>query len=271
MDTGKLKNIIILALLLLDLTLGGLLAADRMHQRSYQKTAEAAFTQTLEQRGVQLKTEILPEESLRVWNLSRDSQKEAAVAAALLGETDCQEKGGSIFRYTGEKGTAEFRGTGDFEVDFTPTRVCKAGGEGDMVRQLLEQLGVSADSSQIRQETVGQETAITALCSWQGDPVWACQVRFFFREDGLYRIDGQRLFDTTAGETGDAISAMTAVLYFVNSEYGGQIHEITGVQAGYAASVPTSGSCVLQPTWRLDTDGGSFSVNAVTGRTEKIE
>lgn len=271
MDTGKLKNIMILALVLFDLALGGLLVKDQIHQRRYQKTAETAFVQTLEQRGVRLETESLPTESLRVWNLSRDSQKEATVAMALLGKTECQEKGGSIFRYTGEKGTAEFRGTGDFEVNFTPTRVCKAGGEGDMVRQLLEQLNVSADSSWIRQETVGQETAITALCSWQGNPAWACQVRFFFREDGLYRIDGQRLFDTATGEAGDTISAMTAVLYFVNSEYGGQISKITSVQAGYATSVPTSGNCVLQPTWRLDTDDGNFYVNAVTGRTEKIE
>jgi hypothetical protein len=270
MDQGKIKNWILLVLLLLDLALGALLLAGAAERANYRRLGEESLFAVLRQRGLTPGEALeLPDTSPKSWHLERSLQTEETLAARLLGTATARDQGGNIYTYTGENGTASFRGTGEFEIDFT--RPLDPGrNAGDLVLRTLERLGLDAREEDLSVQTAEEGQVYTALCRWQEAVVWNCRVRFTFTEAGLVRISGQRLFDTAGEETDTAYSAYTAVLCFLDSEFAGQAGTLEAILPGYTMSVPMSGSCTLQPVWVLETDAGRFQVNAVTGRTEQL-
>lgn len=270
MDRGKIKNWILLVLLLLDLALGALLLAGATEQASYRKLGEESLFEVLRQRGLTPGEALeLPESSPGSWHLERSLQAEETLASRLLGAVTAQNQGGNIYTYTGENGSASFRGTGEFEIQFTDP-LEPGGNPRRLVLQTLESLGLDAREEDLSVRDTAEGEVYTALCRWQEALVWNCRVRFTFTEAGLAWISGQRLFDTAGEETAGAYSANTAVLCFLDSEYAGMAGTLEAILPGYTMSVPMSGSCTLQPVWVLQTDAGYFQVNAVTGRTERL-
>lgn len=269
MDTGKIKNIIILVLLMLNAALGTLLVTDKLAQSRFYREAEENFFLSLEQRGlVAGETLNLPEEMPRAWSLERDIQAEERMAVAFLGTVRGEDQGGNAYYYEGRGGVASFRGTGEFE--FVLDSGERGSGSRDVVLQALRKLGLEADAADFVVQPGTEGDIVDVICRWQGSPVWNCRVRFFFRGEILWRISGQRMFDTATVEPGDCFSATQAVLRFLESDGAAAAAVLESVTQGYTMSVLSSGSCRLQPVWLLETDAGRFQVNAVTGLTEQL-
>ena len=270
MERGKIKNWILLVLLLLDLALGALLLAGAVEKASYRRLGEEQLFAVLRQRGLTPGEDLeLPEAGSGSWHLERDLQTEETLASRLLGAVETRDQGSNTYTYIGEKGSASFRGTGEFEVRFEKP-LDPGRNPGALVVQTLERLGLDAGEEDLAVRETGAGREYTALCRWQGAAVWNCRVRLTFTEEGLTEVSGQRLFDT-AGETAEnSYSAYTAVLCFLDSEFAGNAGTLEAILPGYTLSVPMSGSCTLQPVWILETDAGRFQVNAVTGRTEQL-
>ena len=270
MERSKIKNWILLVLLLLDLALGALLLTGAAERAGYQRLGEESLFSVLRQRGLRPGEDLeLPETSPKSWNLERSLQTEEALVSRLLGQVTVQDQGGNIYAYTGENGSASFRGTGEFEVQFhTPL---ESGRDAeDQALWALERLGLDARAEDLTVRETEEGVVYTALCRWQEDVVWNCRVRLTFAEGRLSRISGQRLFDTAEETAESAYSAYTAVLCFLDSEFAGNAGTLEAILPGYTLSVPMSGSCTLLPVWVLETDAGRFQVNAVTGRTEQL-
>ena len=270
MERGKIKNWILLVLLLLDLALGALLLTGAAEEAGYRRLGEESLFSVLRQRGLDPGKDLeLPEAGAGTWHLERSLQTEEALASRLLGQVETLDQGGNIYVYTGERGSASFRGTGEFALHFEKP-LDPGRDPGALVVQTLERLGMDAreEDLAVRETEEGQE--YTALCRWQGAVVWNCRVRFLFTEAGLAEVSGLRLFDVSGEEGDGAYSAYTAVLCFLDSEFAGTAGTLEAILPGYTLSVPMSGSCTLQPVWILETDAGRFQVNAVTGRTEQL-
>lgn len=163
---------------------------------------------------------------------------------------------------------ASFRGTGEFE--FVLDSGALDGESKDTVLQALRKLELEADAADFNIQSGVEGDVVDVVCCWQGNPVWNCRIRFFFRGETLWRISGQRIFDIAAEETGDCFSATWAVLCFLESDSAGAATVLETVAPGYTMSVLSSGSCRLQPVWLLETDVGQFQINAVTGQTEQL-
>lgn len=268
MDTGKIKNIIILVLLLLNAALGALLLSDKLAQDHFYREAEENFFLALEQRGLAAGTDLsLPDVMPQAWSLERDPAVEQRMAETLLGSVRREDQGGNVYCYEGDTGTASFRGTGEFEFVLELAR--DSGNSRDTVLWILQKLGMEASAADLSVQPGTEGDVVDVICRWQGSQVRNCRVYFYFRGDILWRISGQRMFDIAAEEPGNYLSATRAVLCFLESDMAAA-SVLESVTPGYAMSVLASGSCRLQPVWILETDTGMFQVNAVTGLSEQI-
>ena len=274
MEWSKLKNIIILILLLAN---GFLLVMSGAQQRRTARFQEQALTDTLlllERSGITLEQDSLPSElELVPMTIERDQESEAALAAALLGECSFTDLGSGRCAYQSAQGSAEFRSNGSFSFTF-PDGVQRAeapGGEEDHALAVLEQIDFTGVLVS-REEEDGQIT-LNLRQTWQGLPVFSCQAALEYEDGCLRSIAGQRLMGTPqpAVERSEPISVPTALLRVLNGLNGlGDIcSEITAMTPAYLLASSADATRLI-PAWYVTTDTGSYTLNALTGILDRV-
>ena len=118
MQSWRLKNIIILILVLVNVFLLGSLVVRQTADRSSFRQATAELTALFAADSVTLSPSALSQQTLPEGRtLTRSTELDHKVASFLLGSTAIQtDKGGGILGYTSERGSALFRSSGDFEA-----------------------------------------------------------------------------------------------------------------------------------------------------------
>ena len=114
MEWSKVKNIIILLLLLVNGFLLVLVGMRREETENYQASALAQAVEVLERSGIQVFQEGL-EDAIDMSPLSveRNLEREGALAGALLGETvEPKNQGGGLYAYRGNRGEVSIRAGG---------------------------------------------------------------------------------------------------------------------------------------------------------------
>lgn len=273
MDTGKIKNIIILALVLADLFLLGVVGADRIRsaasRRESLKTAEAV----LADRGI----DILDDSGFRsadaeVRTVSRDLAAELKHVKAVLGDTEAVDQGGSIYYYRGEKGEATFRGTGDFSFLMEEGAVPEGKDGEKTARQFLKTLGLSAGELQTTADT--SAGTLTFVCRAGGTDVLNCTVTFRFVNGSLNVVTGTRPLDgAEADDTQQALSVPTILTRFlaVVDEEGLVCSRITDAELCSLQQITSvSGAGELRPVWRIETDAGTLYIDGLTGERRSL-
>ena len=120
MQWSKLKTIILLMLVGVNLFLLALVGLRAGQGAYYEDETRQTTIQVLERGGITFVPEELPEDiSLPVLALTRNRESEKNVAQALLGTVTQTSESGVRPSYTGPKGTAEFSMNGAFTVTFT--------------------------------------------------------------------------------------------------------------------------------------------------------
>ena len=123
MNTKKIKTIIIIILLLVDIAFGALLITDKTAERRHASRTLADLSEVMEKNGVAFLPESIPENpSLCVLKCGRDLSAEAAIAASLIGECSAQDLGGGLYVYENANGSARFRSNGEFEAVLSDRR-----------------------------------------------------------------------------------------------------------------------------------------------------
>ena len=121
MEWSKLKNVILLMLVCVNLILLLLVGSQASRNFRYQEDTRQAAQAVLEQGGIAFEPERFPDDlSLPVLTVTRDRSDEADVAAALLGQVSLQGQSEVRPRYSGPGGTAEFSMNGSFTVVLQP-------------------------------------------------------------------------------------------------------------------------------------------------------
>ena len=116
MEGAKLKNIVILILILLNAFLLVLSGGRRMQDARTREDARAAAIQVIRQDGVLLDEEIVPEQmALPPMRANRDTTAEKLQAQQLLGgAVETEVRGGEVYRYFNTAGWIQVHGTGQF-------------------------------------------------------------------------------------------------------------------------------------------------------------
>lgn len=275
MSWSKLKNIIILILLLLNLFLLALVGVNRIRSDRYRATALSEAAAVLEANGIQV-PDILPSDmELSSAVSARDLEREEQLAAALLGEdARAEAAGGGLYVYESDIGRASFRSNGELTVEFTAPALFDDGVEhAAHVRQLLERLDLrvwqvdeSGDTVTVLQSVNGAPVFSSGVASSSASPVG---VSFSFDGDGrLLRVSGRLLLgQAQADPDGEPpLSVPTALIGFFGFivENGDVCQAIREMQPAYRVSALTD-PVRLTPVWRITTDTGDYVVDACTG------
>lgn len=267
MDNAKLKNIILIILLLLDLCLASILLSDRMDANRREREIRASVAAILEQNGIGLSQGAsLSAEAPPPCTALRSAEAELALMNRLVGASSAEDMGGNIFFYRGDNGQASVRGTGETDILFSGSAVPLRGSPEKTVEKLLEGTGLVLCGGAVDPETGDHVFSCTA----NGSPVYNASLAFDFSGERLSMISGLKVFDTlTVSEEGTLLDASTAALRFVEivRTEGFICSRLLSADTGYLMTVSVSGEGTLTPVWHMQTDTGELYINALTGRS----
>lgn len=272
MPWSKLKNIIILLLLGVNVCLLALDLSRSVHANRLQARAREDVIAFLRDKGVQVRDELVPSSMELIPQIvQRDTQQEARLAAALLGEdAESEDRGAGVYRYFNEKGSIQFHSSGEFSAQFA-SGAFPAGdaAPSEHARRTLDLLDFQGEL--IASGAAEASQSFTFRQNWQGVPLFNCQATLNYRDGFLVGITGgRRLSGTPQPDRSLAvITVPTALMRFyteMTSTLGDACREITGVTGGYVAAASIAGPVSMAPVWYISTDTGvCYQLDTVTG------
>lgn len=279
MSWSKLKTIIILILLLLNLFLLGLVGFIRLRSARYEASALSEAAAVLELNGIQVQRDGLPESmKLAALTVARDTRQEAALAAALLGgEVESQASGGGLYVYRSPMGEASFRSNGEFSVTFSQSPSVSAPDRSGQVRALLE--GLDLELWQVDEDgaSVTAAQSLNGACVYSGGylPLGQSVLGITFTYDAQGRLasaSGLLLMGASANDPDgrEPLSVPTALIAFFsftvdNGEVCQAIRSMTPVYRASTSADPIR----LTPVWRITTDTGDYFLDAYTAEVTR--
>ena len=260
MNTARLKNIVILILLLANAFLLVLLFSRRAEENAAHERSVAQLTALLNADGIAFDSALLdglPDTVLSV-QPARDLAAEQALAEGIIGSVTSIDSGlnsGScLIRSGGALEAAVSRAVDD------PAEFC-----ADLCVPLgYRTFDVLSD---------GARTVVTASRFVGELEVCNASLTFTFSGSTLTTVTGTFLppIDTSeSGETAfDAVTALVRFLDYRNAS-GAVCTGITWLSAGYLVQSTTSAPLQLVPVLRVDTDVYSYYVNIVSGEVSRV-
>lgn len=274
MDTAKIKNIIILMLMAVNVFLGAALLSDRAQARSARASAWDTAVEAVERVGISVSEDISGGiDTPSVYSLRRNMDSEHEHLTDVLGELSADDLGGNIWFYSSPKGQASVRGTGELDILFSADAFSTGRDAEKAAAKLMKKLGMEPDENSAHSYPVAGGSTVELNCTWQGCRVFNAQMSFTFGEDHLILISGTRLFDMSVQDgAGGVMDELSVLMRFVDvvGEQGFVCSSLSELEAGYVFSVTVSGEGTLTPVWRFGTDTGDVYINALTGNVETV-
>ena len=273
MDGAKIKNFIIIVLLLVNLFLLALVIHDRAADSGIRRQAQADVAAAFESTGIHLTADVPWSAAESPYTLHRVADGEYDMVKAILGKCTVQDLGGNILFYSSQRGEARFRGTGEFQIMPASGEIPISGTPLDTAMDVLKSMGLSADEDSAVIVENGQVTNVTLTCSFRDKRVYNCGVSFVFTTESLLLMDGRRPLDRGAAEEdGTLLDAATVLMRFLaeTREQGLVCSQVEAVELGYVMSASASGEGSMTPFWRIGTDVGEHYINGLTGKSESI-
>ncbi len=270
MQASKIKNVFLLALVLVNVFLLILVIPQIRQTKNSDEKAGQELEQIFQKRGIELDWSVVPRElELYELELDGDSTAEQNAASLLLGSAMLMDEGEGLVSnsYVGQKGAAEFHKSGAFSAVLTEKE--NAGADIAQAGQtLLESMGFSIHGDvTLTRESAGKYL-VTATQSLEGVPVYSSQAILSYDNYCLAEVTGV-WYSTYQGHMGSekCVSAVTALVSFLSSqdELGWLCTSIEEVSQGYIEeATPSLGAARLVPVWKIRTDTGEFYVNGLT-------
>ncbi len=264
MDRYRLKNIIILILVLVNLFLVGSLAIRETSRRSARRTAAEQLVALFAADGIALDPAAVSGETPpAARTLLRDAELERQAAAALLGNhLSRSDQGGGITTYSSSQGAALFRASGSFDASGTLAKTDAV----DFCRAFCKEFRY--EEPVFRMDGAGSGTA-TVTRLYDGFPVFNCTVTFTIENGVLTAVNGTLLPETDAETDPEAqpLSAAAALTAFqqMRRETGAVVSSVTGMDRCFELQSSPAVAMSLVPSWRIVTNTKEYYVNCQTG------
>lgn len=271
MESAKLKNIILIILIVTNVFLLSLMVFQRLESRQYQQKALADAVALLEQRGISVRQEAIPAQDFPApAALTRDQAGEKEVFTALLGEDTVLTQRGLVSLYTGPLGQAEVRGDGSFSVKLEPGAYSMAESSDPanyVLAFLARRMSFGGRLDRVTDDTV------TATQIWDNSPVFSCQVTVTYDQGSLVSVAGTRLVGQPSADVQTSLPLSTATLLvrfragLIDS--GDTCTAVLSATQGYTLSSGADGKLRLTPVLRLETDTNPYILDALTGELHR--
>lgn len=274
MEWRKLKNLIILILLTVNGFLLVLVGIRWEESVRYERSALEQTVQVLERGGIQVDVEaVAAADGLAPMTVERDVEREARLAGVLLDEeVQGDNRGGGLYLYRGGLGEVSLRSGGGLSAEFLRNDHWKTDRPEDHAAALLKKLGV--EGALTEQGNEGEDVVLRFTQSWNGVPVFSCEVEFVYRDGYLTTLRGALLMaaDGTA-EAGQALTLPTALMRFSEElgATGDVCSAIRSMEPGYRGMAQSlSGGARLTPVWLVVTDTANYYLDCVTGALTRV-
>lgn len=270
MERSKLKNIVLLILLLTNLCL--LVFVVNQEWSVYRAEAQARENALgfLRDRGVQVDDEAVPKTmSLLPLVVERDREGEQEAAKALLkGEVTVESRGGEVYRYYNQTGSIQFHSDGSFSAELK-AGAYPLGEDGDgAVLALLETLSFQGEVIAWRPESV------VVRQNWRKIPLFSQQVTAQWNDGSVTALSGgRRLMGTPEeDEARGTLTVASALIHFFNglNGLGDVCSRVDVITQGYVSAVGLNGPATLTPVWQIVTDTGAYQLDLVTGALTRL-
>jgi len=274
-EWSKIKNIILLMLVTVNIFLLVLMVVRQVKSTRYTEDARQSAIEVLKQNGISVDEDQIPwEKSLLPLTMSRDTEEEKNAAAAFLGECTQSSQGG-VYHYNGEKGTMQFSRSGEFSATFFADAYPLNGTK--LEEHALQSLSLIGFQGEIIGE-VSQEGRIlvSARQLYEGVPVYSCIATLIYENDCLVGIsEGSRRLTGTpkTAEGTQSLSMVTVLIRFLEgtNELGDVCTSLESLTAGYTFTPGLADPVTLTPIWHISTDIGEYYLNGITGKLERAE
>lgn len=262
MDRYRLKNIIILILVLVNVFLLGSMAyrttaAHSAHDRALQQLSALFAADGMDLDPAVVSTQTPPPGR----TLSRDTAMERSAAAYLLGGGLVHSERGGVYSYSGSNGAAIFRDSGSFEAAGS---LVAADGES-FCQSFCREFHYRIVSTQL--DSAGSGT-ILAVREFNRLAVYNCEITFTLNRGAVTSVSGT-LLPETSSETAEVepLSALAALTAFqsMRRETGSVASSVTAVYLCYELQSSTALPMTLTPAWCIVTDTVNYYVNCGTG------
>lgn len=270
MEWRKLKNIMLIILLALNLALLGLIGGPRLSAYYRQSQADREAVAFLEQKGIGISADQIPDsQALQPQIAERDLEEEARLAGQLLGEDMIQEaRGGEVYRYSSPLGALQFHSDGSFWAELDENAFPLTGSGQSAALGVLKKLGFTG-------EVIEQGLrSITVRQNWEGASLFQQQATILWNQRGITEIAaGRRLYGTPVRDTGRAcIDRATALIDFYNglNRMGDVCSRVDAITPGYLSAASLDKVMTLSPVWRVSTDTGLYQLDLVSGELERL-
>lgn len=270
MESAKLKNLVILILLITNLLLGLLMVVQGVTSRQRQAQLLQDAVTLLADRGIAADLSDIPQDDFPpVMTVEQDGGWERQMFSALLGEDLTATQRGLVSYYESDLGWAEAREDGSFTVQFATLADGQAayptGGLDHRAHGLDVLKRMSFDAMVLSEN----EDTLEVIQLWNGSPVFSCTAVLRYENSALAEISGTRLMGVPATDPvrSETLSTATLLLRFRSAitDSGDACSAIVKVTQGYVLSSGPSGASRLTPVLRLETDTNPYLVDALTG------
>ena len=274
MEWHRLKNIIIMILLLLNGFLLVLVVSRRSEAARYDREALERTVEALANRGIEVDPDGLSAaDGLLPLSLDRDLEAEQKLARALLGEAvEADNLGGGLYLYRSGLGEVSIRAGGELSAVLADGPAWDAAGPEGHAAALLKTMGVSARLLGTQAE--GDRTVVRFRQLWNKVPVFSCEVELVYENGRLHAVEGTLL---TAGqgtqEAGEVLTLPTALMRFLDrvTATGDVCSAIRSMEAGYRiVSQPLSGGVRLTAVWLVSSNTADYYLDGATGALTRL-
>lgn len=243
MPLSKLKNLMITALVILNLSFLAIIVSNRVETiRSDERTRDALIS-LYSARGVTLSAEIVHDDvSLPSVTLSDPAGEEIEMVRSILGECETSDLGNGIILGDSPSGSAAFHNGGEFHIELSSG---------------IDSGAFSVPGAELQRYGDGYIQYVASF------PVFNCTVSVSGE-----RIAGRLVF--AASESGSStalISSDTALTRFLSlcPDIGEKCTVVDGISAGYYMISSFSGGSKLEPVWCISSDAGNYFISGISG------
>ena len=276
MEWPRLKNIILLILLLVNGFLLVLVGTRYTESVQYERTALELTLVRLEARGIRVEADGLASAGdLAPLTVERDPDRELRLAQALLGGEAVQadNRGGGLYLYQNSGGAVSVRAGGELSAELAGGPGLSAGGNPERhAAGLLKKMGV--DGSQIGVTEEDGWTRVRFRQTRGGRPLFSCEVEFAYSDDTLRSVQGALLATPDgAAEQAQVMTLPTALTRFSEeiTATGDVCSAIQSMEPGWRGTVqPMSGGVRLAPAWLVTTDTAQYYLDCATGALTRL-
>ncbi len=270
MEWSRIKNIILLMLVLTNIILLVLVALPQAQTELSGDQARLSALSILESRGITVDSQLIPMEITHQSQIViPDRTQESILATELLGEVSMVDLGGEVYRYEGILGSIRFHAGGEFSAQFSDIAYPLTTAE-EVSEVVLDILDIDGVLSSITQEATVKTLNYRQL--WDGVPLLDYDTTLLFDENHLYEItDAKRLAGTAISQDG-SITVATALMQFAAGlqSLGDICRSITLITPAYSSTTDLSGTIQLTPLWCIETDTASYQLKLTTGELIRV-